>query len=363
MSIDAQLAKHLPPVDQSEAFVLDVHLRVPSPGIAVLLGPSGSGKTLTLNCVAGFARPDKGRILVNDRLYFDALAGVHLPPQVRHCGYVFQDHALFPHMTIRENLRFAASVSRPRAAALSQRRRINELLEWFELNDLASRRPAQLSGGQKQRAALARILVSEPRIILLDEPTRGLDERLRQSFYSILRETQQRLGIPMLLVTHDLEECFQLADFVCLMDKGKFLQEGPRDTVLCEPVSAEAARFLGLYSLIPAEIRALDPGRNTSRIRILEQEIGGVYFSGHLIGDHGMACIRESEITVSGTPVRGGNELMLEVAEVQHDPRGVRVRFQGGITALVPASEFEPLRAESRLVVQIPATALSFLVE
>lgn len=363
MSIDAQLSKHLPPVDQSAAFLLDIHLRAPSSAITVLLGPSGSGKTLTLNCVAGFARPDRGRILVNDRLFFDALAGVHVPPQYRHCGYVFQDHALFPHMTIRENLRFAGSVSRHRVAALSQRRRINELLEAFELNELASRKPPQLSGGQKQRAALARILVSEPQIILLDEPTRGLDERLRQSFYSILRETQKRLEIPMLLVTHDMEECFHLADYVCLMDGGKFLQDGPRNTVLSEPASADAARFMGLYSLLPSEIRALDPGRNTSRLRLLDQEIGGTYFRGHLIGDRGLACIRQSELTVSATPTVGENELLLEVRGATAEPRGVRMQLEGGVSALVAASEYESLRGSSRLAVRVPVSAVSFLIE
>jgi molybdate transport system ATP-binding protein len=365
MSIDAQISKHLPAIEDSDAFQLEIRLRAPSSAITVLLGPSGSGKTLTLNCVAGFARPDAGRILVNDRLYFDASSGVHLQPQFRRCGYVFQDHALFPHMTIRENLQFSASASRPRIPVLTQRRRINDLLDAFELADLAARKPAQLSGGQKQRAALARILMSEPQAILLDEPTRGLDERLRQSFYSILLETQRRLQIPMLLVTHDMQECFQLGDYVCLMDKGKFLQDGPRDSVLCEPATLEAARFLGLYSLLPAEILALDPGRNTSRLRILDQEIGASYLRGHLIGDRGFACIRQSELTLSppsSSSARGG-ALTLDIKDVNADPRGMRVQFEGGLAAIVAASEFEPLRALTRVAVQIPVAAIHFLVE
>jgi molybdate transport system ATP-binding protein len=361
MSIDARLSKRLAAIDQSEPFLLDVHLHAPSSAITVLLGPSGSGKTLTLNCIAGFARPDHGRILVNDRLYFDASAGVHLRPQTRRCGYVFQDHALFPHMTVRENLRFAAAVSRPKVAALSQRRRIKELLEAFELGDLAARKPAQLSGGQKQRAALARILVSEPRIILLDEPTRGLDERLRQTFYSILRETQRRLDIPMLLVTHDLQECFHLADYMCLIDHGRFLQTGPLNTVLCEPATSDAARFLGLYSLVPAEIRALDPGRNASRLRLLNQEIAGNYFRGHLIGDRGLACIRQSEIKLSATPAGDGHELILDALGASPDSRGMRVHFEGGLSALVAEAEYQQLRGSSRLALQIPVSALSFL--
>jgi molybdate transport system ATP-binding protein len=226
--IDARLLKRLPPAAGSQAFELNIHL-IAQPGITVLFGPSGAGKSLTLNCIAGFARPDEGRILVCDQIYFDASSGLHLSPQQRHCGYIFQDHALFPHMTVRENLRFAASSSRTKGGQLARRRLVNDLLDVFELAGLANRRPGQLSGGQKQRAALARILVTEPRILLLDEPTRGLDTRLRSSFYVLLKQTRDRLHAPILLVTHDLDECFELADAVCLIAGGSFLQTGSRD--------------------------------------------------------------------------------------------------------------------------------------
>ena len=182
-SIDARLVKRLPPEQGSDGFELNIHLRTGA-GITVLFGSSGAGKTLALNCLAGFARPDEGRILVRDELYFDAATHVHVPPQQRRCGYIFQDHALFPHMTLRENLRFAASAApRDKHPRPHRYRRVGELLDLFELTDLAARRPAQLSGGQKQRAALARVLVQDPRLLLLDEPTRGLDARLRSAFY------------------------------------------------------------------------------------------------------------------------------------------------------------------------------------
>ncbi len=295
--VDARVVKHLPAIKDTPAFELNLHFQT-GEGISVILGPSGAGKTLLLNCVGGFVRPDEGRILVSDELYFDAPANVHLPPRLRHCGYIFQDHALFPHMTVRENLRFAASLSSREAGGLNLRRRINELLESFDLTDLDDRKPAQLSGGQKQRAALARILLTQPRLLLLDEPSRGLDARLRQSFYELLRSLRGRLPVPVLLVSHDIDECFELADSVAVLDKGRLLQSGARETVFARPATVEIARLLGIYNIAPAEIRRLDPAANLSCIRLLDQEIQGPYFPGHLIGDAGFLCMRRSEVKV-----------------------------------------------------------------
>ncbi len=351
MSVEARIHKRLPP------FELHIELRA-APGITVLLGPSGSGKTLTLNCLAGFTRPDDGRILVDEQIYFDAATRIHVPPQQRRCGYLFQEHALFPHMTVRENLRFAAASQKQRG--LNTRRRINDLLEAFELGDLAKRKPARLSGGEKQRAALARMLVGEPRLILLDEPTRGLDVRLRQSFYEIVRETRNRLNIPFLLVTHDLEECFELADAVCLMEGGRFLQTGSAEAVLTKPVSVAAAQFLGTFVVLPAEIAALDPSRNTSRLRVGDADVEGPYLPGHLIGDHGSLCVRTSEVTVGAASHRGG-DLTLAVSHVFPAPNGVRILFDGGATVTISETEFEPLRRLPRLALRIPSNAVNFL--
>lgn len=362
MSIDARLVKRFPAGRDSEAFELNIHLRA-GDGITVLLGPSGAGKTLTLNCLGGFTRPDEGRILINDQLYFDAAAHVHVAPQDRHSGYIFQDHALFPHMTVRENLRFATAAARSdKNRGLNRHRRINELLEAFELTDLAARRPAQLSGGQKQRAALARILASEPRLLLLDEPTRGLDARLRAAFYDVLRQTHERLEGPLVLVTHDLEECFELADFVCLMDRGRFLQTGSRDLVFSKPATVDVARSLGVYNIIPAVISALDPGRNTSRLRVLDQEIEGPYLPGHLIGDQGFVCARQSETKVLRPGAAAGrNQLLLRVENSGASSRGMRVEFEQSVVATASEAEFDELRGKERLRVEIPPSAVYFL--
>jgi molybdate transport system ATP-binding protein len=362
MSIDARLIKRFAPQPESEAFELNVHLRA-GLGVTVLLGPSGAGKTLTLNCLAGFARPDEGRILVNDELYFDAAARVHLPPRRRGCGYIFQDHALFPHMTVRDNLRFAASAAAPgKSGRLNRHRRINELLEAFELSDLAARKPAQLSGGQKQRAALARVLAGEPRILLFDEPTRGLDARLRQAFYEVLRKTRERLRLPLVLVTHDLEECFELADSVFLMDHGKFLQSGSRELVFQQPASTDVARSLGVYNLIPAEIAALDPPKNTSRLHVLNYEIEGPYLPGHLIGDRGFLCVRQFEIKVLPPGAKAAqNQFMLRVLSCSPSSYGIRLAFEHEVFAAVSETEYEQLRGNDCLRLEIPPSAVYFI--
>lgn len=360
--LDARLIKRFPAAAESEAFELNVHLRA-GPGITVLFGPSGAGKTLTLNCIGGFTLPDEGRILVNDEIYFDAAAHVHLPPQRRRCGYIFQDHALFPHMTVRENLRFAASAGPAESnRRLNRHRRINELLETFEIADLAARKPAQLSGGQKQRTALARILVGEPRLLLLDEPTRGLDARLRQAFYDVLQKTRTRLQVPVLLVSHDLQEAFELADCVCLMERGRLLQSGPRDAVLSRPASIEVARSLGIYNIIPAAITALDPGRNTSRLKVLDDEIEGPYLPGHLIGDQGFLCVRESETKVRALETRAGpNQITVNVLSTNSSSRGTQITFEHGICATVSDAEWQQLRSSDRLRLEIPPVAVYFL--
>ena len=360
MSIDARLIKRFPAVAETGSFELNVHLRAEA-GITVLFGPSGAGKTLVLNCLGGFARPDEGRILVNDELFYDAASNVHVPPRKRRCGYIFQDHALFPHMTIRENLRFAAG-SRSSNGQLNRHRRINELLEAFELTDLAGRKPPQLSGGQKQRAALARTLVNEPSMLLLDEPARGLDARLRESFYNLLRRTRDKLRVPILLVTHDLEECFELADAVYLIENGRFAQSGSRDSVFKRPATTEIARSLGIYNILPAEIEALDPGRGSSRLRVFEFELEGPYFPGHLIGDRGYVCVPWCEFKVRPQDGRSAtNSLVLRVAAQIPSSRGTRLQFEHGLIATVTESEYRHLQGSEQLVVEIPVASVYFI--
>ncbi|OQX08141.1 MAG: hypothetical protein BWK76_23945 [Desulfobulbaceae bacterium A2] len=205
--------------DGAGHFRLDVALKLHCRRL-VLFGPSGSGKSLTLQAVAGLLRPDGGRIRVGERVLFDADANVDVPTRLRRVGYLFQDYALFPHLTLEENLCFGlARFGRPLSAA--QRQRVGELLESFALTPQARRRPAELSGGQKQRAALARALAPGPDLLLLDEPFSALDQPLRLRLRQELLLALTRYDTPLILVTHDPAEALEFGEVIAVFDHGR----------------------------------------------------------------------------------------------------------------------------------------------
>src|ERR1700689_3938412 len=243
--LQARLRKTFPQRPDSAGFSLGLEFEATA-GVTVLFGPSGSGKTLVLDAIAGFTRPDEGRILLDDALLFDGATGVHLPPQARNCGYVFQNYALFPHMSLRENLEFAAE-RRPR---LERHRRVKEMLERFHLAEAAGRRPHELSGGQRQRCSIARALIGAPKLLLLDEPAQGLDAPLRAEFYDMLRQVRSDFKTPVLLVSHDLDECFELGEEMLILRDGRIVQSGTPTGIVEQPANIEVARLLGAFNLI-----------------------------------------------------------------------------------------------------------------
>ena len=355
--IQARIRKTFPPSPDSAGFSLDLEFQT-SGGVTVLFGPSGAGKTMVLDSIAGFIRPEEGRILLDDAILFDAASGVHLPPQARNCGYVFQNYALFPHMTLRENLEFAAE-RRPR---LERHRRVNEMLERFRLTEAAGRRPREVSGGQRQRCSIARALLGAPKLLLLDEPAQGLDAPLRLEFYDVLRQVRADFKTPILLVTHDLGECFQLGDEMIVMREGRIAQSGTPRQVLDAPANLDVARLLGAFNLIPGEIRALDPGRKTSRVLIGEVELDGPYFPGKLKGDRVTVCIRPEQLTAlprNGRP--GPNQIPAILERVVEQPQWMRLEFSGGIAVDLSRSEFERQRENREWVIEFPASALRAL--
>lgn len=204
-------------------FELDVRI-VSNATRLVLFGPSGSGKTQTLKMLAGIVRPDSGRLAIAGRVLFDDQARVDLSPQQRRLAYVFQDYALFPHLTVRQNIAFARRSGWLNPARQFADQAVDRWIEAFQLQAIAGHYPHQVSGGQRQRTALARALVNDPTALLLDEPFSALDKGLRQHLRDELGELQTRLRLPMLMITHDDEDVRSLADEVVHMHAGKIVR-------------------------------------------------------------------------------------------------------------------------------------------
>jgi putative spermidine/putrescine transport system ATP-binding protein len=241
-----------------------------------MLGPSGSGKTTTLRLIAGFERPDSGRILLGG----DDVTGV--PPYARDVNTVFQDYALFPHMTVAANVEYGLRVKKvPKA---ERKHRVAEALEMVRLGQHGSRRPAQLSGGQRQRVALARAIVNRPKVLLLDEPLGALDLKLRQDMQLELKRIQQEVGITFLYVTHDQEEALTMSDRLAVFNEGRIEQVGPPAAVYEHPESEFVAGFVGVSNVLersangrpgrftvrPEKIRLLDEGEEPGRGAVVE---------------------------------------------------------------------------------------------
>jgi iron(III) transport system ATP-binding protein len=223
-----------------------------------LLGPSGCGKTTTLRLVAGLERPDRGEILVGDRLISSVASGLFVPPERRGMGMVFQSYAIWPHMTVFENVAFPLQELRvPRAEI---RERVMAMLSTVGLGDLHARPAPMLSGGQQQRVALARALVSNPQVLLLDEPLSNLDARLREEMRFELREMQAKLGITSIFVTHDQAEAMTLSDRIVVMNAGRIEQEGSPEDVYQRPSTRFVMDFLGRANHLPALIVKGDDG-------------------------------------------------------------------------------------------------------
>jgi len=201
--------------------------------VVALVGPSGAGKSTALRAVAGLERPDDGRVALGDEVWLDTARGIDLPAEDRRVGYLFQDHALFPHMTVAANVAFGGGDRGP------------EMLERLGVGHLAGERPGALSGGERQRVALARALAREPGVLLLDEPTAALDAQTRAAVRAELRGLIRSLGLPTLLVTHDFQEAAALADRIGVLVDGEVLQSGTAAELVAGPRSAFVASFVG----------------------------------------------------------------------------------------------------------------------
>ncbi|HXY15295.1 MAG TPA: molybdenum ABC transporter ATP-binding protein [Terriglobales bacterium] len=244
-------------------FTLEVDVSISS-GITILFGPSGAGKTTLLDCIAGLITPAMGRIALSDRILFDSDIGTNLPVQHRQIGYVFQDLALFPHLTAAQNIAYGlAGLSR-----IEKQRRTDTILESFRISPLRARRPREISGGERQRVALARALVIDPGVLLLDEPMAALDAPTKSKIVDDLRAWNRQHRIPILYVTHSREEVFALGEHVIVLESGRVTAQGTPHRVLTAPRQETIAQLAGFENIFDAVVVESHEDRGTMTCRI-----------------------------------------------------------------------------------------------
>jgi molybdate transport system ATP-binding protein len=316
---------------------LDVDFAV-GPGVTAVYGPSGAGKTLLLETIAGFVRPDSGRILLDDAILYDGAARVHLPPQRRRCALVPQGESLFPHMDPRQNLAFAAK----RWPRLERHRRVAEMMEKFQLTDESPH----------LRFAIARALLAEPKLLLLDDP--GLDAAL-------LRQVRENSAAPILLASRNLDLCCSAGQLLVL-DAGRILQRGAPRQVVDQPQSVEVARLVGIPNLLQATVGTLDPGRNRSLLEFEHFSLGGPYFPGHFRGDRVWVAIAAEDLLVhSGDLGPQPNCVALDLVRAVPRARSVLLEFSFGVFASLSHDAFARQKDNKGWLVEFPPDALRVL--
>ena len=259
--------EHLQKTYSATPVFSDINFTISKGEFVTLLGPSGCGKSTLLRCIAGLTPVDAGKILLEGQDI------VPLSPQKRDIGMVFQSYALFPNMSVEQNVAFGLRMQKVNAN--DSQKRVAEVLQLVELNDFAKRYPHQLSGGQCQRVALARSLVTRPRLLLLDEPLSALDARIRKHLREQIRAIQRELGLTTIFVTHDQEEALVMSDRIFLMNQGRIVQSGNAESLYAAPVDAFAASFIGNYNLLDAEAASRLLQRPVSgRIAIRPETLG-----------------------------------------------------------------------------------------
>jgi len=337
------------------ALELDVALEVRAGECLALAGPSGAGKTSLLRIAAGLVRPERGLVEANGETWLDTERGVDVPPERRRCGYVFQEYALFPHLSASQNVAYPL-----RGMSRAERReRAHELLDRFGLRELADARPRTLSGGERQRVAVARALARKPAVLLLDEPLSALDARTRASASRELAAVLRDVEVPALLVTHDFAEAAQLGDRVGVIDAGRVVQEGTPSELAAAPRTAFVADFTGAVVLTGTA----RPG--AGGLTTVELDGGGAITTTDPGGGEVAVSVYPWEISIEpeGEPPHGSsqNRLDAEVLSITTVGNRVRVSLAGPqpIAAEITADSAERmgLRAGTRVTATWKATA------
>ncbi len=300
-------------------FVLQASFHA-APGFTILFGPSGAGKTTVLDCVAGLSKPDSGRIAIGDRVLFDAAQHINLAVEKRHLGYVFQSLALFPHLSVENNIQYGLSHLPPSERA----GRTSTILQAFRIPHLAPRYPREISGGESQRAALARTLVTDPAVLLLDEPLAALDVATKSKIIDDLRQWNQDHRIPILYVTHSREEVFALGERVLILDAGRIVAQGTPHEVIAAPQQETVAQLIGFENVFDATVESVHPERGTMTCRIAGDGVPVVLETPLVRGGVGSALrvgIRAGDILLATAPPVGlsaRNVIPGRIATLEH---------------------------------------------
>jgi molybdate transport system ATP-binding protein len=299
--LQAKFQKRLP--SRGNEFLLDVAIDA-MPGFTILFGASGAGKTTLLDCLAGLTTPDSGRISIVDRLLFDSSLRVNVMTAQRRVGYVFQSLALFPHMIVEGNVAYGLAHLPPRERS----RRATSLLEAFRISHLAHRKAGDISGGESQRVALARTLVTDPDLLLLDEPLAALDAPTKASIIDDLRDWNRVHNIPILYVTHSRDEVFALGERLIVLDAGRIVAQGTPHEVLSAPHMETVAQLAGFENIFDAVVEAVRPERGTMTCHIAA-DAGGVLVETPLVrggvGSMLRIGIRAGDILLATSPPNG----------------------------------------------------------
>jgi molybdate transport system ATP-binding protein len=349
------LRRHAPGVSVQA----DLDLDAGDSRVTVLFGPSGSGKTTILRCLAGLDRPQEGFIRFGDEVWFDAAAGIERPPQLRRLAYVSQDYALFPHLTVEQNIRFGMD-----GATANARDRVGTILRTVYLEGMAARLPAQLSGGERQRVALGRALARDPRLILLDEPLAALDLPLRAPMRRELRQFLRSVDVPSVVVTHDRVDALTLGDRLAVLSAGRIRQIGPVHEVFSRPIDVAVAASVGVETVVPGEIVESADGVVTARVG-----------TAHIRAAHSGAvspsvfvCIRAEDVLLEGSPggdMSARNRWTGRVTAVQPEGGVVRVSVDCGflLSALITRPACDELRVApgSSVTAVVKATAVHII--
>jgi len=301
----------------------DINIRVADGEFVTLLGPSGCGKSTTLGAIAGLDQPTSGRIRVGNRVYFDGEKGIFLPPERRNCGLVFQSYALWPHMTVYDNVVFPLTLRKVSTA--DRKRRVEESLALVEMERFQDRYPHQLSGGQQQRVALARTLVYQPEILLLDEPLSNLDAKLRDRARTWLAELRTRLGLTTIYVTHDQVEALALSDRIVVMNGGRVSQIGTPQDIYARPADSFVADFIGTTNFLSGDVVEAPHVNGRTLLRLADgQRVAIKSERRPAVGDKVTFAYRPEQIRLATNDEATIESSIIEAAVVSHSYIGGR---------------------------------------